>query len=108
MESKLTRRALLKAGLIVPPVAMAGCASLPGSQSPAVKADDPVARAVAYYPNSADVPADNPLATNHDPAQTCSNCLHRRESVGNDKLLCPTFPGRVVDATGWCMLWADS
>jgi hypothetical protein len=94
--------------LVLTPVAVTGCASLPGGRDPAVKAEDPVARAVAYYPNSADVPADNPLATNHSRTQNCANCIKGRESIGNGKMLCPTFPGRVVDETGWCTLWADS
>ncbi len=108
MESKLTRRELLKAGLVLPPVAITGCASLQGTQYPAVKAEDPIARALAYYPNSADVPADNPLATKHSPKQNCANSVKGYESVGNGKLFCPTFPARVVDETGWCTLWADS
>jgi hypothetical protein len=106
MKNKLTRRSLLQAAAVMAPVAMTGCASLPQPEDKLVRADDPVARALLYYPNSNDVPANNPLAAAHQPSQTCATCIHIRGNAGDSVRKCPTFPGRLVNAEGWCSLWA--
>ncbi|MGI9353774.1 MAG: high-potential iron-sulfur protein [Rhizobiaceae bacterium] len=105
MESGLTRRQILQAALALSPIAVAGCAATPTTDRPALTANDPVARALAYYPNTSDVPANQPLAANHDVSQRCADCLHRRGSAGEGMLRCPTFPGRAVSEDGWCSLW---
>ena len=111
-NNKLSRRALLQSAACIAPVAMTGCASLTRdtaqNQAPMVQASDPVARALAYYPATGEVPADNPLAVTHNVSQTCSNCLHNRGSAGPGRLTCPTFPGRTVSVDGWCSLWAPA
>ena len=110
---KLTRRSLLKTAVVIAPVALTGCASMSREKTglyrterPLVQADDPVARSIAYYANTRDVPSDNPLAANHDVSQKCSNCVHKRESEGEGRLICGTFPGRTVSVDGWCGIWA--
>ena len=116
MESRLTRRAVLQTTLALTPLAVAGCASTPesdagpkpGSYRPqrrALTAEDPVARSLAFYPNTADVPGDNPLTANHDISQRCGNCLHQRGELEAGQLRCPSFPGRTVSENGWCSLW---
>ena len=113
-KQQISRRAILGAALATP-VVIAGCAGmtrdkagLAGTERPLVQADDPVARSVAYYPDTRDVPADNPLATNHDISQKCSNCVHRGESAGEGGISCGTFPGRRVSVDGWCTIWAKA
>jgi hypothetical protein len=108
MKLSLTRRRLLQAAAMLPSAAIVGCASLQSEDNPSVQAEDPVARALAYYPNSNDVPADHPLATTHKPEQTCATCVHLRGDSGDSLRRCPTFPGRRVNAQGWCTLWAKS
>jgi hypothetical protein len=107
MEAKLTRRSLLQAAAVLTPVVMTGCTSLPPADDKLVRADDPVARALLYYPNSRDVPADHPLATTHQPSQTCATCIHVRGNAGDSVRKCPTFPGRLINSEGWCSLWAQ-
>ena len=113
MESRLTRRELIRAALALSPLAIAGCATAPPAESPTgdglmLKAADPVARSLAYYPDTRDVPADHPLAANHDVSQRCIDCLHQRGRVGEGALRCPTFPGRTVSENGWCTLWTSA
>jgi hypothetical protein len=114
MDSGLTRRAILKATVALAPIAVGGCASTkpqaetPRSGSPMLRAEDPVARTLAFYPDTRDVPADHPLATNHDPSQRCVDCLHQRGTAGEGALRCPTFPGRSVSEGGWCSLWTKA
>lgn len=106
-KNRLSRRTLLQTALIVTPVAMTGCATLTRENEPLLRATAPVARSLAYYPDTRDVPADNPLATNHDVNQKCANCLHARGTAGRGRLECPMFPGRSVKVDGWCTLWAQ-
>ncbi len=116
MESRLTRRAVLKSTLALSPLVVAGCAAVPppddrpkaGSYRPQrrpVTAEDPVARSLAYHSNTADVPAAHPLAANHDVSQRCGLCLHQRGEIEPGQLRCPSFPGRTVSKHGWCSLW---
>ena len=115
MESRLTRRAVLQTTLALTPLAVAGCASAPSGDEPTpgsyrpqrrpLTAEDPVARSLAFYPNTADVPSGNPLAANHDISQRCGNCLHQRGELEAGQLRCPSFPGRTVSENGWCSLW---
>jgi len=114
MASGLTRREILQASVALAPVAVAGCASTSPkaesarSGSSMLSAEDPVARALAYYPDTRDVPGDHPLTTNHDPSQRCIDCLHQRGPAGEGGLRCPTFPGRTVSEDGWCSLWTKA
>ena len=105
-ETKLTRRSLLQAAAVLTPAAIAGCAGSSSANNTMVRANDPVARAVLYYPNSKDVPADHPLAATHQPDQTCASCVHVRGNAGESARKCPTFPGRLVNEQGWCSIWA--
>jgi len=118
-NSKITRRKLLQTAAVLTPIAMTGCATagrdgvhdvLPDSEPP-VRTTDPVARSLAYYSDTRDVAADNPLAATHDVTQSCSNCVHSRDSLdadrGSRRLECPMFPGRSVSKQGWCSIWAQ-
>jgi hypothetical protein len=108
LESKISRRSLIQAAARLTPIAMTGCASLPNNDDIVLRADDPVARALLYFPNSRDVPSDNPLAATHQPSQTCATCIHVRASAGDGLRKCPTYPGRLVNEQGWCSLWAKA
>lgn len=112
-NKKVNRRELLTAVIVSPAVvALSGCATTEQAQTqgqlPTVRAEDPVARAVLYYPNSKDVPADHPLAVTHKPEQSCETCVHVRGKPGDDPRRCPMFPGRLINANGWCSLWAKA
>lgn len=110
IKTKLTRRTVLKAATLLTPTAFAisGCATMQREPKLTVHSDDPVARAVLYYPNSNNVPTNHPLAATHQPSQTCATCVHVRGKAGDNPRKCPTFPGRLINAEGWCSLWAKS
>ena len=103
----LSRRELLQSAAVVVPVSLTGCATLKDDELPLVRNTDPVALAMAYYSDTHDVPADNPLAINHDVNQKCANCVHARRNVAPDRVYCGTFPGRTVSPEGWCSIWAQ-
>ena len=103
----LSRRELLQATAVVIPVSLTGCAAVSDDRPPLVRNSDPVALAMAYYSDTRDVEADNPLATTHDVSQKCANCIHQQGSAGPGRIECPTFPGRNVSEEGWCSIWAQ-
>ena len=105
-ETKFTRRRLMQTAALLTPIAVTGCGAAPQTEAFLLRADDPVARALLYYPNSKNVPDNHPLAASHQPEQTCAGCVHVREKTGDGTRKCPTFPGRRVNAEGWCSLWA--
>jgi hypothetical protein len=106
VKTKFTRREVLQIAALTP-IAVSGCATTKNTDLPVVRAEDPVARAVLYYPNSKDVPADHPLAKTHKPEQKCADCVHIRGKDGDDPRPCPLFPGRLINADGWCSLWTQ-
>lgn len=105
VTTKLTRRNVLQAAALLAPAAVVGCSSTAQLANPELRAADPVARSLLYYPNTLDVPADNPLAARHQPEQTCAGCMHVRGVAGERLRPCPMFPGKQVNANGWCSVW---
>lgn len=112
-NEKMSRRRLLQTAVtIAPAAALAGCAGIGSQTSSAeprerlLQPDDPIARTMAYYPDTRAVPADEPLAPDHSPSQKCGNCIHGRGPAGPGEIKCAIFSGRNVNEEGWCTLWA--
>ena len=103
--TRLSRRRLLQAAVMIAAAALTGCAAMRRDDHPLLRSEDPVARALAYYPDTRNVPAGNPLAATHDASQNCANCLHGRGRTGPGRIDCPKFPRRSVSVDGWCSLW---
>ena len=104
-ETGLNRRQLLRAALIAP-VALAGCATTGDTGEQRLRAEDPVARSLLYVPDTTKVPAGNPLAARHEPTQRCAHGIQVRGKAGETWRPCPTVPARLVNANGWCSVWA--
>jgi High potential iron-sulfur protein len=102
----ITRRNVLQAAALLAPLAVVGCSSTAQVATPELRATDPVARSLLYYPNTLDVPAASPLAARHQPDQKCAGCINVRGVAGDPLRPCPIFPGKLVNANGWCSLWA--
>ncbi|MBT8100786.1 MAG: high-potential iron-sulfur protein, partial [Gammaproteobacteria bacterium] len=47
-------------------------------------------------------------STRANPAaeQTCANCALIQGNDGDEWRPCQIFPGKVVNANGWCSVWA--
>lgn len=108
VPSKFTRRNVLQAAVLLAPAAVVGCSSTAELATPELRSTDPVARSLLYYPNTLDVPAASPLAARHQPEQKCAGCINVRGVAGDPLRPCPIFPGKLVNANGWCSLWAAS
>lgn len=71
---------------------------------PELALDDPMAQAMKYTHDASSVdPASraNPAAD-----QTCANCALVLGDDGESWRPCQIFPGKMVNADGWCSVWA--
>lgn len=66
---------------------------------PPLDESDPAASALGYRADATTV--DDPL---YKAGSTCANCLHFQG--GEDSGHCALFPGKTVQAAGWCKAWA--
>jgi hypothetical protein len=107
MQSKISRRTLVKGGLIagtfIP--AMSFIADFAGAAAlPALDPSDPTAKALGFVLDSTKVDA----ATNptHTAAQKCGTCAQFQGKPGDATGGCNIFTGKAVPQGGWCKVWA--
>ena len=103
--SKIERRQFLKFSA----VAAAGCVMRPGTEAmaqdmPKLTEDDPVASSMRYVHDASTV--DPASRANPAAEQTCANCALVTGADGDEWRPCQIFPGKVVNANGWCAVWA--
>lgn len=103
--SKIARRKFIQLSA----VAVAGCLANPGRKVfaqdlPHLAADDAMANAMKYTHDASTVDP----ATRANPAadQLCSNCALIQGNDGDEWRPCQIFPGKAVNADGWCSVWA--
>jgi hypothetical protein len=102
--SNIARRKFLQLSA----VAAAGCFVQPGREAqasdlPQLSEDDPMAKAMKYTHDGSTV---DPSTRNNPAAdQSCSNCALIQGDEG-DWRPCQIFPGKAVNAAGWCSVWA--
>jgi hypothetical protein len=102
--SKLARRQFLKlsaaaaAGALVVPAHRAQASDLPQ-----LSEDDPMAQGLKYTHDASTV--DPSARTNPAPEQNCANCQLVKGADGDAWRPCQLFPGKAVNANGWCSAW---
>ena len=103
--SKIARRKFIQLSA----VAAAGCLAHPGRKVfaqdlPHLTVDDAMASAMKYTHDASTVDP----ATRANPAadQNCSNCALIQGNDGDAWRPCQIFPGKAVNAKGWCSVWA--
>ena len=103
--SKIARRQFLQLSA----VAAAGVLVVPGrpaqaSDLPQLSEDDPMAKAMKYTHDASTV---DPSTRNNPAAeQNCANCALIQGEDGAAWRPCQIFPGKAVNANGWCSVWA--
>ena len=70
---------------------------------PHVSPTDSVAVALSYHESAKTVEAAK--FPNFKPGQECSNCLQLTGKAGDAWRPCNLFPGKVVNAGGWCKVY---
>ena len=103
--SKIARRKFIQLSA----VAAAGCLANPGRQVfaqdlPQVAEDDPMAAAMKYTHDASTVDAGS--RSKPDAVQNCANCALIQGNEGDTWRPCQIFPGKAVNANGWCTVWA--
>lgn len=87
----------------------AGCFVTAGRSShaaefPHLTEDDPMAQSMKYTHDASSV--DPASRTNPAADQTCANCALVQGNDGDAWRPCQIFPGKAVNANGWCSVWA--
>jgi|SRR5450631_3870025 len=108
MQSKISRRAVIKGGLIagalVPAMGLIGNTAGAAALTP-LDPNDPMAKAVKYAADGSKVnAAANPT---FKPTQKCDNCAQYQGKAGDASAGCNVFAGHSVPAGGWCNVWAQ-
>lgn len=89
--------------------AAAGCVIAPvrpsfASDLPQLSEDDPMAKSMKYTHDASTVdPASRP---NPAETQNCANCALVQGDGSGTWVPCQIFPGKAVNASGWCTVWA--
>src|SRR5580692_200768 len=107
MQNKMTRRSMVKSGLIagalVPAFGLIGGTAGAAALTP-LDANDPTAKALGFVSDATKVDAAaNPT---YKPAQKCSTCAQYLGKAGDATAGCNIFAGHSVPAGGWCKVWA--
>jgi hypothetical protein len=92
---------LLVAGTTVTAEAAQPAASYAGL--PHVTPTDPVAVSLSYHESAKTVEAAK--FPTYKPEQHCGNCLQLTGNEGDDWRPCNLFPGKLVNAGGWCKVY---
>jgi hypothetical protein len=106
MSERYNRRTVLKN-------ALAGLAALPAAGlvrdaaaqgAPAhLDEKDPLAVAMGYVHDAKQVDASK--VPQYKAGSTCANCLQLTGKEGEQWRPCNIFPGKLVNADGWCKVW---
>lgn len=104
-----TRRSFLRmtaTGLLAIPVAaLLRPGTADASDMPKLSEDDPQAKALGYHHDYTKV--DPAAFPQRDPSitQNCANCQLYTGEAGAEWGGCSIFPGKAVNANGWCKTW---
>ena len=108
-EFPLTRRRFLGSLAVagaVAPVLMNVPASARAEDLPRLEESDPTAQALMYRHDAATVDQSDPRNARFEPGQNCANCAYIGDDEGAEWLTCTYFPQKLVNAEGWCSIWA--
>lgn len=87
------------------PVPQAGApASQPAADMPRLEESDPQARSLAYVHDATAVDASK--YPQYADGQICENCALYTAEAGEEWGPCSIFPGKLVNAQGWCSVYA--
>lgn len=95
---------LLAGSALLPLSSLLRSTAAHAQELPAVAADDPTAVALKYVEDATKAErADKMGVAGKD--QTCVNCQFVQGKDGDARRPCALFPGKSVNAAGWCMSW---
>jgi len=106
MQHKISRRAMVKSGLIagalVPAMGLLGNAARAQAPTP-LDPNDPTAKALDFVTDASKVnTAANPT---YRAGQRCGTCAQYTGKPGSTSGGCNIFVGHTVPSAGWCKVW---
>jgi hypothetical protein len=106
MQHKISRRAMVKSGLIagalVPAIGLIGNAARADSLTP-LDPNDPMAKSLSFTTDASKVSASaNPTYKAGQKCGTCAQYQGGSAATGG----CNIFAGHSVPTGGWCKVWA--
>src|SRR3984957_4719469 len=106
MQKKISRRAIVKSGLIagafIPAMGlMANTAAAAGL--PPLDPKDPTAQSLGFVTDATKV--DTAANATYKPNQKCSTCAQFQGKAGDASGGCNIFAGKRVPDGGWCKTW---
>jgi hypothetical protein len=105
-DSRYDRRKVLRsalAGLVALPAAGLAQRALAQGTPPKLDEKDSLAVAMGYVHDAKKV--DPNKVPQYKKGSLCSNCLQMTGKEGDEWRPCNIFPGKVVNANGWCKVW---
>jgi len=107
MQNKISRRALVKGGLIagalIPALGFEANSAAAAALVP-LDPKDPTAQALGFVTDATKV--DAAANATYKPTQKCSNCAQYQGKASDATAACTIFAGKSVPAGGWCKVWA--
>jgi hypothetical protein len=108
MEHKISRRALMKRGLLagalVPALVLTGKDSQAANLTP-LDGNDPAAKALAFVTDASKVDAGS--EPTFKTGQHCAACAQYQGKETDSTAGCTIFSGHSVPAGGWCKVWTQ-
>jgi hypothetical protein len=108
MQSKISRRAIVKGGLIagavIPAMGFIARTSTAAGLPP-LDEKDPTAMALGFVTDHTKV--DAKANATYKPDQDCSNCAQYQGKASDATGGCNIFAGKSVPSKGWCKVWAQ-
>jgi hypothetical protein len=98
------RRALLKGLLVAPGLLLVRAPGSAQEPLPKLSESDPAAKALAYHQDADSI--DPAAIPQRGSDEYCHNCNFLKGQKGQEWRPCEIFPGRRVNADGWCKTWA--
>jgi High potential iron-sulfur protein len=108
MQRKISRRSIVKSGLIagalLPAVGLMS-SNATAAALPPLDPSDPTAKALGFVSDASKV--DSKTYPTFKPAQKCGTCAQFQGKAGDATAACTIFAGKSVPQTGWCQVWAQ-
>jgi High potential iron-sulfur protein len=108
MQTKYSRRAIVKSGLIAGaliPAATLVSYSANAVALPPLDPNDPTAKALGFVADASKV--DTAANSSYKPNQKCSTCAQFQGKATDAAAACNIFAGKSVPAAGWCKVWVQ-
>jgi hypothetical protein len=107
MQNKISRRSLMKSGLIAGALlpALALVSRTEAAALPPLDPNDPTAKALGFVNDGSTV--DAKTHPTYKPTQKCGTCAQFQGKTGDATAACTIFAGRSVPSDGWCQVWAQ-